>query len=212
MQSQEERHNSSPADNAGRWANYGHGDRDLRAANGGMPPWARFRSLAWAGPCATTGGKQVLGKTSKMEQRDIRRLLITGAMVIVRRACRKAALERTWLHRMLRRRPRMLVAITKSAARLDELANPDHKLMDGRVAARKAESPLPNRSELSRSAGGSPQVRGRTKSGTADCDHASSIKARFLRGRRVLVQLAVNLAGGMATFLVETFEVRQSAE
>ena len=36
---------------------------------------------------------------------------ITGAMVIVRWACRKAAQEGTWLHRMLRRKPRMLVAI-----------------------------------------------------------------------------------------------------
>src|SRR6202041_3951752 len=50
----------------------------------------------------STGGKQVLGKTSKMGQRDIRRLLITGAMVVVRWACRKAAQEGTWLHRMLR--------------------------------------------------------------------------------------------------------------
>jgi transposase len=41
----------------------------------------------------STGGKQVLGKTSKMGQRDIRRLLITGAMVIVRWACRKGAQE-----------------------------------------------------------------------------------------------------------------------
>jgi transposase len=32
-------------------------------------------------------------------------------MVIVRWACRKAAQEGTWLHRMLRRKPRMLVAI-----------------------------------------------------------------------------------------------------
>ena len=36
---------------------------------------------------------------------------ITGAMVIVRWVCRKAAQEGTWLHRMLRRKPRMLVAI-----------------------------------------------------------------------------------------------------
>ena len=46
-----------------------------------------------------------------MGQRDIRRLLITGAMVIVRWACRKGAQEGTWLHRMLGRKPRMLVAI-----------------------------------------------------------------------------------------------------
>jgi hypothetical protein len=36
--------------------------------------------------------------------------------------------------------------ITKNATRLDELANPDHKLMDGRVAARKTEK-LSSKSE-----------------------------------------------------------------
>jgi hypothetical protein len=39
-----------------------------------------------------------------------------------------------------------------------------------------AGSRAPNRSELSKSAGGSPRVRGCAKSGTADCDPASAIK------------------------------------
>ena len=59
----------------------------------------------------STGGKQVLGKTSKMGQRDIRRLLIAGAISVVRWASRKGAPEGTWLHQMLARKPRMLVAI-----------------------------------------------------------------------------------------------------
>ncbi len=59
----------------------------------------------------STGGKQLLGRTSKMGQRDIRRLLISGAMVMVQWACRKGAPEGTWLHRMLARKPRMLTAI-----------------------------------------------------------------------------------------------------
>ena len=82
------------------------------------PPMEVFRRgrdfAAWLGLVPvqhSTGGKQVLGKTSKMGQRDIRRLLISGAMVIVRWACRKGAQEGTWLHQMLRRKPRMLVAI-----------------------------------------------------------------------------------------------------
>jgi transposase len=82
------------------------------------PPMEVFRRgrdfAAWLGLVPvqhSTGGKQVLGKTSKMGQRDIRRLLISGAMVIVRWACRKGAREGTWLHRMLGRKPRMLVAI-----------------------------------------------------------------------------------------------------
>ena len=82
------------------------------------PPMEVFRRgrdlAAWLGLVPvqhSTGGKQVLGKTSKMGRRDIRWLLITGAMVIVRWTCRKGAQEGTWLHRMLGRKPRMLVAI-----------------------------------------------------------------------------------------------------
>ena len=59
----------------------------------------------------STGGKQILGKTSKMGQRDIRRLLIIGAMAVVRWATRNGASEGSWLARMLARKPRMVVAI-----------------------------------------------------------------------------------------------------
>jgi len=77
-----------------------------------------FRSgrdfAAWLGLVPrqhSTGGKQVLGSISKMVQRDIRRLLITGAMAVVRSALRHGAAEGSWLQRMLARKPRMLVAI-----------------------------------------------------------------------------------------------------
>ena len=46
-----------------------------------------------------------------MGQRDIRRLLVTGAMAVVNWASRKGAAEGTWLARMLSRKPRMLVAM-----------------------------------------------------------------------------------------------------
>jgi transposase len=46
-----------------------------------------------------------------MGQRDIRRLLIIGAMAVVRSAVRKGAPEASWLQRMLARKPKMLVAI-----------------------------------------------------------------------------------------------------
>jgi len=59
----------------------------------------------------STGGKQRLGQISKMGQRDIRRLLITGAMAVVRAAVRSRPPEASWLARMLARKPRMLVAI-----------------------------------------------------------------------------------------------------
>ncbi len=82
------------------------------------PPMEAFRRgrdfAAWLGlvPAQhSTGGKQLLGRTSKMGQRDIRRLLIIGAMAVVRSALRKGAAEGTWLHRMLARKLRRLVAI-----------------------------------------------------------------------------------------------------
>lgn len=59
----------------------------------------------------STGGKQRLGKTSKMGQRDIRRLLIVGTMAVVQWASRKGAPEGSWLARMMAKKPRMLVAI-----------------------------------------------------------------------------------------------------
>ena len=59
----------------------------------------------------SSGGKARLGKVSKMGQRDLRRLLITGAMAVVRWAVRKGAPEGSWLARMLLRKPRMLVAV-----------------------------------------------------------------------------------------------------
>lgn len=59
----------------------------------------------------SSGGKQILGRTSKMGQRDIRRLLIIGAMSIIRCASKKAPVPGTWLHAMLLRKPRMVVAI-----------------------------------------------------------------------------------------------------
>lgn len=59
----------------------------------------------------STGGKERLGRTSKMGQRDLRRLLITGAMAVVRWAVRRGAPEGSWLARMLARKPRMLVAV-----------------------------------------------------------------------------------------------------
>jgi transposase len=64
------------------------------------PPMAIFKRgrdfAAWLGLVPrqhSTGGKQVLGKISKLGQRDIRRLLIIGAMAVVRWASRKGAPE-----------------------------------------------------------------------------------------------------------------------
>ena len=59
----------------------------------------------------SSGGRDRLGRTSKMGQRDIRRLLIVGAVAVVRWAARKGAPEGSWLARMLARKQKMLVAV-----------------------------------------------------------------------------------------------------
>jgi transposase len=82
------------------------------------PPMQTFKRgrdfSAWLGLVPvqhSSGGKQRLGRTSKMGQRDIRRLLIVGAMSVIRWASRRGAPEGSWLARMLGRKPRMLVAM-----------------------------------------------------------------------------------------------------
>jgi len=59
----------------------------------------------------SSGGKARLGRISRMGQRDLRRLLIVGAMAVVRSAARRGAPAGSWLARMMARKPRMLVAI-----------------------------------------------------------------------------------------------------
>jgi transposase len=80
-----------------------------------MTTFRRGRDFAaWLGLVPrqhSTGGKQKLGRTSKMGQRDIRRLLIIGAMSVVHGAMRRGAPEGSWLARMLAKKPKMLVAI-----------------------------------------------------------------------------------------------------
>ena len=82
------------------------------------PPMESFRRgrdfSAWLGLVPrqhTTGGKPRPGKISKMGQRDLRRLLIIGAMTVVSSAIRRGATNDPWLARMLARKPRMLVAV-----------------------------------------------------------------------------------------------------
>lgn len=82
------------------------------------PPMGVFKRgrdfAAWLGLVPrqySSGGKQRLGKTSNMGQRDIRRLLIIGAMSVVIAAARKGAPEGSWLARMLATKPRLLVAV-----------------------------------------------------------------------------------------------------
>lgn len=80
-----------------------------------MTTFKRGRDFAaWLGLVPrqnSSGGKQVLGSISKMGQRDIRRLLIIGAMAVLRSVSRKGLPDGSWLAGMLSRKPRKLVAI-----------------------------------------------------------------------------------------------------
>jgi transposase len=68
---------------------------------------------AWVGLTPrqhSSGGKERLGRTTKMGERSLRRLLIIGAGSSIAAAVRNGARE-PWLTRMLARKPRMLVMV-----------------------------------------------------------------------------------------------------
>lgn len=68
---------------------------------------------AWVGLTPrqhSSGGKERLGRTTKMGERSLRRLLILGASSAARMAARRGAAD-PWLARMLARKPRMLVTV-----------------------------------------------------------------------------------------------------
>jgi transposase len=82
------------------------------------PPVETFRSgrdfAAWVGLTPmqrSTGGKERLGRTSRMGERTLRRLLIIASSAVVRWAKRKGVPANSWLGRMLARKPPMLVIV-----------------------------------------------------------------------------------------------------
>jgi transposase len=82
------------------------------------PDLRAFRSgrnfAAWLGLVPrqhSTGGKTRLGGVSKMGQTDIRKLLIVGAMSLIRWIVRKGVLPDNWLGSILSRKPRMVAAV-----------------------------------------------------------------------------------------------------
>jgi transposase len=91
------------------------------------PPADTFRRgrdfAAWLGLTPvqhSSGGKERLGRTSKMGERSLRRLLIIGASAVARSAARKGVPAGSWLGRMLARKPPMLVrvALANTMARI----------------------------------------------------------------------------------------------
>lgn len=59
----------------------------------------------------STGGKERLGRVSKMGQRDIRKLLIGGAIAVIRWEIRKGDDANPWIARLLARKPRLVAAV-----------------------------------------------------------------------------------------------------
>lgn len=96
----------------------GVGPLTAMAVEAFAPPMDIFRCgrdfAAWVGLVPkqhSSGGKARLGKISKEGQVDIRRLLIIGAMTRIAWVGRKPIQDGSWLDRMLKRKPKMLVAI-----------------------------------------------------------------------------------------------------
>jgi transposase len=59
----------------------------------------------------STGGKTKLGSVSKKGQTDIRRLLIVGAMTVIRWVVRKGGSTNRWLAALVARKPKMVAAV-----------------------------------------------------------------------------------------------------
>jgi transposase len=82
------------------------------------PPASTFRRgrdfAAWVGLTPrqnSSGGKERLGRISKMGERNLRRLLILGASSAAKVAARDPSQASPWLAGMLSRKPRMLVTV-----------------------------------------------------------------------------------------------------
>jgi transposase len=109
------------------------------------PPMESFRQArdfsAWLGLVPrqhSSGGKPRLGRTSKSGQRDIRRLLIIGAMAVISGTKARPPAENSWLGRILARKPRMLAAIAlanKMARMLWAMITKDEEFRGGPLVA-----------------------------------------------------------------------------
>ena len=92
-----------------------------------------------------------------MGQRDLRRLLITGAMATVAGAVRRGATRDPWLARMLARKPRMLVAVALAnrMARIAWALMDEERILPRTAADRlRRQEPVRRRRDASRSEDG----------------------------------------------------------
>ena len=84
----------------------------------GAPDASAFRSgrdfAAWVGLVPrqnSSGGKERLGRITKMGDRSIRRLLITGALSAIRWARTRPGFAESWIGRLIERKPMKLAAV-----------------------------------------------------------------------------------------------------
>lgn len=84
----------------------------------GVPDIRGFRSGrdfgAWLGLVPrqnSSGGKERLGRITKMGDRTIRRLLVTGALSVIRWGRARAGFEESWIGRLVARKPLKLAAV-----------------------------------------------------------------------------------------------------
>lgn len=96
----------------------GVGEIGAMAVHAFAPPMETFRRgrdfAAWIGLTPrqmSTGGRERLGRITKMGQRDLRRLLVLGATAVIRHARRREQIADPWLRRMLAEKPAKLVAV-----------------------------------------------------------------------------------------------------
>ena len=83
-----------------------------------MPDIGGFRSgrdfAAWLGLVPrqnSSGGKERLGRITKMGDRTIRRLLVTGALSVIRWGRPKAGFAERWIGKLVARKPLKLAAV-----------------------------------------------------------------------------------------------------
>ncbi|WP_439650024.1 transposase [Gymnodinialimonas mytili] len=96
----------------------GVGPMSAIAVRAFCPPAKSFRSgrdfAVWPGLVLgqhSTGGKERLGRVTKIDQKDIRQLLIIGAMSVINSIEQRKRCVEPWLARILETRPRMVVVV-----------------------------------------------------------------------------------------------------
>ena len=118
LEAQMKRRCKADPDGARLLAVPGIGPITASAILAGVPDIRGFRSGrdfgAWLGLVPrqnSSGGKEKLGRITKMGDRTIRRLLVTGALAVIRWARAKEGFAATWLGRLIGRKPLKLAAV-----------------------------------------------------------------------------------------------------